>query len=291
MIETRLLHYFLAVAREQNITKAAEALHISQPTLSKQLQELERQVGKPLLVRGRKNVTLTEDGVYLRARAGEILLLLQQTETALSESEDTLSGDVRIGCAETPALSRVAELLRDMHEEFPRTRFHIFTADGAAIMERLDSGTLDLALFSGPVPQENYDHWPLPISAHWGLLMRQDDPLAGRDNICIEELYRIPLIFPTRIYDSPWAPADFTIDRSALRVAATYNAMGAAIHLVRHGMGCGFCLSEHVLPTDDLTFRPITPKITVHLSLVTKKNAHLSPAAKMLLKRLQEALA
>lgn len=194
MIETRLLQYFLAVAEEQSITKAAEYLHISQPTLSKQMMDLEEILGKQLLVRGRKKVTLTEDGTFLRGRAQEIISLMDKTESAFRENEQSISGDVYIGCGEHRSTFSIMQIIRSIQEEYPDIRFHFFSSNADAIIERLDKGLLDMGFLLAPEITPRYDCQKLPLREAWGILMRKDSPLADREEIsfgellCIDEL-------------------------------------------------------------------------------------------------------
>ena len=293
MIETRLLHYFLAVAKFRSITKAAENLHVSQPTLSKQLMELERQIGQPLLIRGKKSITLTEAGTFLQRRAIEILRLIEETDRTLNSKDSVLTGDIHVGCAEAPAASYVGQVFAEMQKQHPDIRLHLYSEDANRLMERLDSGMLDIALFTGPIPHEEYDHWMYPIEDSWGLLMPEDHPLAAQETVSLEDVYQVPLIFPLRIYASPWAPAEFVIKREALHVVATYNSIGGARHLVQQGVGCGFCLSKVLtqeMRMDGLAYRPLVPKISVKLSIITKKNLTLSPAAGEFLTKLRKTL-
>ena len=140
MIETRLLVYFLAVARELNITKAAESLFLSQSTLSKQMQELERQLGKQLFLRGGRKLTLTDDGVYLRDRAQEIVTLMEQTENALAGENKSLNGDLTIGCGETIAMDVIGGMMADFQRQYPDVKLHTFSGDADAVRERIDKG-------------------------------------------------------------------------------------------------------------------------------------------------------
>ena len=293
MIETRLLHYFLAVAKFRSITKAAENLHLSQPTLSKQLMELERQIGQPLLIRGKKNIALTDAGIFLQRRAIEILRLIEDTDRILNSADSSLTGDIHVGCAEAPAAAYVGQVYAELRKYHPDLRLHLYSEDANRLMERLDSGELDIALFTGPILHEKYDHWTFPISDSWGLLMPEDHPLAAQETVSVEDVYQVPLIFPLRIYVSPWAPAEFVIRREALHVVATYNSIGGARHLVQQGVGCGFCLSNVLtqeMRMEGLAYRPLEPKISVNLSIITKKHRTLSPAADEFLTRLREKL-
>ena len=197
MIETRLLQYFLAIAEEQSITKAAEYLHISQPTLSKQMMDLEESLGKQLLIRGRKKVTLTEEGTYLRSRAQEIISLMDKTESAFRENEQSITGDVYIGCGEHRSTFSIMQLIRTIQEEYPDIQFHFFSSNADAITERLDKGLLDMGFLLEPEISPRYDYQKLPLRETWGILMRKDSPLAVKKEISFSDLTDLPLIMPS----------------------------------------------------------------------------------------------
>ena len=177
-MDIRVLQYFLAVAREESITKAAESLHMTQPPLSRQLKDLEDEVGKQLLIRGSKKVTLTEDGLLLRKRAEEIVALMEKTKAEISSSDANISGDIYIGSGETDAVSVIANAARDLQNTYPLIRYHIYSGDAAHITERLDKGLIDFGLLVEPVDMTKYDHIRLPVRDIWGVLMPADSPLA-----------------------------------------------------------------------------------------------------------------
>ena len=200
MIETRLLHYFLAVAREQNITKAAQTLFISQSTLSKQMMDLEKQLGTQLFIRGKRKVTLTEDGVFFRSRAREIMKLLENTETALHTDTKNLNGDIFIGCGETVAMDSIAGLMAEFHQQYPDVKFHTYSGDADAVIERIDKGLCDMGLLLGPVRQEKYDYLNLHQKDIYGLLMPADCRLAAQDTINIDQLKSLPMILADQTF-------------------------------------------------------------------------------------------
>lgn len=281
MIETRLLYYFLAVARELNITKAAESLYLSQSTLSKQMMELEKRVGKQLFIRGKRKLTLTEDGLFLRDRAREIIALLETTENALHSDAQMLSGDLTIGCGETIAMDGIVELLADFHNDHPGVKLHTFSGDADAVLDRIDKGLADMGLLLGPMRQEKYDYLNIHQKDIYGLLMRADDPLAEQETINIDQLKTLPIILPDQTFfghqDLDW----FGNDESVFHVVATYNLIYNATFLVEHGIGVALCLADLVNTAGrNLTFRAIQPELSLDLYIVTKKYQTLSPAAK-----------
>lgn len=288
MIETRLLHYFLAVAREENITKAAQSLFVTQSTLSKQMMDLENQIGKQLFIRGKRKITLTEEGLFLRSRAREILELMENTENALHQDQQTLSGNVSIGCGETVAMDIIAGLLEAFHKQYPDVVLHTYSGDADAILERIDKGLADMGLLLGPIRQEKYEYLQLRQKDVYGLLMPKDCPLASQSSINIEQLKTLPIILPDQTFcghqDLDW----FGTDQSVFHVVATYNLIYNATYLVEHGIGYALSLDRLVNTKGrNLTFRPISPELSLDLYIVTKKYQSFSPAAKIFYEQLQ----
>lgn len=193
-MDIRILKYFLAVAREESITKAAETLHMTQPPLSRQLKELEEEIGKQLLIRGSKKVTLTEDGILLRKRAEEIVSLMEKTKTELLSSDDNIIGDIYMGSGETEAVSSIAKVAKNLQKAHPLIRYHIYSGDAKHIVERLDNGLIDFGLLVEPFDIAKYDFIRLPVKDTWGVLMLKNSPLAEKDNIHAEDLWDKPLI-------------------------------------------------------------------------------------------------
>ncbi|MBC8536304.1 LysR family transcriptional regulator [Feifania hominis] len=289
MIETRLLHYFLAIAREQNITKAAETLYVTQSTLSKQMMDLEKQLGKQLFVRGKRKLTLTEDGAFLRNRAQEILALMDSTESALRTDAQTLSGDISIACGETIVMDLFAQLFAEFHIQYPDVRFHTHSGDADTVLERLDKGLADMGLLLGPIRQEKYDYLNLHQKDTFGLLMPKDCPLSQQKEINIDQLKTLPLIFAEQTFQGHQEIEWFGADRSVFHVVATYNLIYNATFLVERGIGYALCLDRLVNTKGrNLTFRPIVPELSVDLYLVTKKYQTFSPAVKIFLEKIRE---
>lgn len=289
MIETRLLHYFLAIAREQNITRAAETLHLTQSTLSKQMMDLERQLGKQLFIRGKRRLTLTEEGNFLRNKAQEILELIGSTESAFHTEGEILSGDITIGCGETAAMDRIAAVYQTFHRQHPEVRLHTFSGDADSVLERLDKGLVDMGLLLGPIRQERFDYLNIHQKDTFGLLMPRDCPLAKQDAIGVEQLGSLPLILAEQTFSGRQDLDWFGVDSAALQVVATYNLIYNATFLVERGIGYALCL-EGLVNTQgrDLTFRPIEPELSVGLYIATKKYQTFSPAVKAFLEQIRE---
>lgn len=290
MIETRMLQYFLAVAEEQSITRAAEYLHISQPSLSKQMMDLEESLGKQLLIRGRKRITLTEEGVYLRSRAQEIVALVEKTEASFREGEKAISGDVYIGCGEHRSTYPIMELIRSIQEEYPDIHFHFFSGNADAITERLDKGLLDMGLLLEPEIDPKYDYRQLPFLETWGVLMRKDSPLADLESIPFEKLSALPLIMPSQISNSRQLTTFFSDTLPTPSLVATYNLIYNAGLMVEAGIGYALCINDLINTEGEhpLKFVPLSPAMQSNVYLFTKKYQVFSKATKLFLDRLCE---
>ena len=287
-MELRLLRYFLAIAQEENITRAAERLHISQPSLSKQLMELEQEIGKPLLVRGKRKLALTEDGVLLRKRADEILALVEKTERELNADDAQIAGEVAIGGNPTASVLRTAASIRAAH---PGIHFRFYSSDATDVTERLDHGSLDFAVLLEPVDAAKYEYQSLNDCARWGLVLPEASPLAAKAVIEKEDLRAIPLILHHRIglqrEIAHWAQAEI----EQLNVAATFNIVnGDPSAFVQSGLGFLLTADDH-LPNQlnpGLCFRPLHPPLKVRHALVWKRYAAFSKAAETFLQAFQE---
>ncbi len=198
-MEIRVLRYFLTVVREESITKASEVLHITQPTLSRQLSQMEEEVGVKLFERGPRKITLTNEGILLRRRAEEILQLVDKTEKELAEQDEQVEGKISIGCGEIASVQLLPELFRAFREKYPRVSFDIFTATADLVKEQMDKGLLDIGLLLEPIDMEKYDFIRLDMKEKWVVMMRPDDPLARKEYITAQELSALPLILPRRM--------------------------------------------------------------------------------------------
>ena len=287
-MELRTLQYFLAATKEENITRAAESLHISQPYLSKQLMELENEFGKQLLIRGKRKITLTEDGIILRKRAEEILSLVEKTEADLNSNNPQIGGEIAIGGNPTMTVLNAASHLR-IH--YPDVHFQFYSSDAIDVLERLEHGSLDFAIFLEPIDISEYDYIPLPESSRWGLLMPSDCKLAENDYIEKNNLLEIPLIFHRRTglqqLVSHWADTEI----ENFNIAATYNVVnGSPTKFIKSGLGF-YLTTEDLLPSvleQDVCFRPLNPPLEIHYALIWKRTAFQSKAAEMFLKELKQ---
>ena len=291
-MELRVLRYFLAVAREQSITAAAETLHITQPTLSKQLRELEEELGKKLFTRGNRKITLTEEGMFLRKRAQEIVELADKTEADFAAGVGSVSGDIFIGSGETGAVRYLGRTLYQMRSIYPGVRFHLFSGNGEDVSDRLDKGLIDFALFVGMTDLKKYDYLKLPYHHRWGLILRRDDPLAAHEAVTPEMLMNVPILCSRQALIqnelSGWLGRPF----EELNPAETYNLIYNAAIMVEEGLGCAVCIDKLLDTSGEsaVCFRPFEPAIDAELFIAWKKYQFFSAAAGKFLEMLQQEL-
>ncbi len=293
-MELRVLKYFLAVARTGNITATAHSLHVTQPTLSRQLQDLEYDLGRKLFVRGSHHVTLTRDGMLLRQRAEEIMEIVDQTESEFYANSRSVSGDIYIGCGESEAMSLLAEIISAFRFDHPQVRFHLHSGNAEDVMDRLDRGTLDFGILIQPVDISRYDSLPLPVRDTWGLILRKDHPLAKRKTIHPADLADLPLLLSKQILrnEKLTGPIGEWLGEwgDSVKVAGTYNLIFNAALLVRECVGCALGLDKLIERTSqsNLCFRPLNPKLEVALDIVWKKSRIFSEAAEKFLERMKK---
>ena len=288
-MDIRVLQYFLTVAREESITRAAETLRMTQPPLSRQLKDLEDELGKKLLIRGSKKVTLTEDGMLLRKRAEEMIDLMEKTKAELTSSDENISGEIYIGGGETDAVSLFAQTAGKLQKKYPQIHYHIYSGDAEIVMEKLDKGLIDFGLLVGPVDVSRYDYMRLPISDIWGVLMRKDAPLAEKDVIRAEDLWDKPLILSHQAYSGSDISVWLGKDAHRLNVVMTYNLIYNAAHFVKTGFGYAITLDKLINTTgnSELRFRPLYPTLEAGLCIVWKKYQVFSRASNEFLSQLK----
>lgn len=277
-MELRVLQYFLAVAREENITKAAALLHITQPTLSRQLMQMEEKLGVKLFRRGKHNILLTEEGMLLRRRAQEIVDLAEKTAKELKHGEEMVSGEIAIGCGETQNMRPLSEMIASFRQKYPDVSFHIYTAIADDVKERLENGILDMGLLLEPVEVSRYHYVRMPLREKWQVLMRSDMHLAGKEKITPDDLAGVPLIVARRQSVRNELENWFGYDKEKLHVASTCNLShhNQSI-MVESGVGVALVM-EFACNQDTLCLRPLEPEIESGCLLVWKKNLTLSLA-------------
>lgn len=294
-MELRVLQYFLAVAREQSIIRAAESLHLSQPTLSTQIKNMEEELGKQLLIRGTKGsrkVTLTEEGMILRKRAEEILELVKKAEKEITFANDIVMGDIYIGTGETDAVHILAKAAKSLQNTCPGIRYHISSGNSTFVKERLDKGLLDFGIVFGSVDLTKYNALKIPVKDVWGVLMRKDSPLAAKEKISPEDLWDKPLIISQQEDKGGALTQWLKRQVSDLNVAATYNLIFNASLLVEEGLGyaIGFDKIINTTGTSSLCFRPLVPKLEEEISIIWKKYQMFSKPAEKFIEILKESL-
>lgn len=294
-MELRVLQYFLAIAREQSIIRAAESLHLSQPTLSTQMKSLEEELGKQLLIRGTKGsrkVTLTEEGMILRKRAEEILDLVKKTEKEVTLANDIIVGDIYIGTGETDAVRILAKAAKSLQDTSPGIQFHISSGNSTFVKERLDKGLLDFGIVFGAVDLTKYNALKLPARDVWGVLMRKDSPLAEKKAVSPEDLWDKPLIISQQ--EEKGGIVNQWLERQMpdLNIVATYNLIFNASLLVDEGLGYAICFDKiiNTTGTSSLCFRPLVPMLEQEMSVIWKKYQVFSKPAEKFIEVLREGL-
>ena len=293
-MEIRVLRYFLTIAREGSITSAAEQLHITQPTLSRQIKDLEDELGQKLFHRSSHSMKLTQEGFIFRQRAEEIVAMVDKTSAEFLSMDKPLAGDIYIGGGETLAVSLIADLIAELRKEYPDIRYHLYSGNEADVTERLDRGLLDFGILVQPADLTKYDCIHLPAEDIWGVVMRKDAPIAKKKKIARADLLDLPLIMSRQVLVTKSKGNDFVDwfgeDFDKLNIVTTFNLMYNAALMVKSGVGYAVSI-DGIVNTDsesDLCFRPLMPKMTSGLDLIWKKYQAFSPAAEMFLERLQE---
>lgn len=276
-MEIRVLKYFLMAAREENITKAAELLHITQPTLSRQLQQLEEKLGVKLFQRSNHSIRLTEDGMLLKRRAQEIVALTDKTEKEFQHKEESVSGEISIGSGETKSVHELAEIISLFREEYPAVSYDFYTANADDIKERLDKGLLDIGLLAEPVDISKYNFVRLNGRERWGILVREDSVLAAKEYVKPEDLLEIPLLMVRRPLVQSELAGWFDNYYDQIHIVGTYNLINNAAVMVEKGIGCALCFNLGVT-FDKLRFVPLLPAVETGAVIVWKKNQIASQA-------------
>ncbi len=294
-MEIRVLRYFLAIAREGSITNAANLLHVTQPTLSRQIHDLEDELGQKLFVRKSHSMILTDEGMILKKRAQEIISLVDKTEAEFFTMENIISGDIYIGSGETEAIKPVAGIARELRKKYPRIRYHLYSGNSEDVTERLDRGLLDFGILIQPADISKYDYINIPLKDTWGVLMRKDSPMAEKESIRKEDLIGVPLILSRQVLSGERQGNEFLEwfgdDFDKLDIVTTFNLVYNAAIMVEAGMGYAVTIDKIANTSEEssLCFRPLTPELSSGLNIIWRKNPVFSSAAEMFLKMLREA--
>jgi len=292
-MELRVLRYFLTVAREGSMTAAADFLHVTQPTLSRQIKDLEEELGKKLFIRSSHSINLTDEGMLLRKRAEEIIDMVDKLETEFNSMEETISGDVYIGGGETEAMRQIAWVVKGLRSTYPNIRYHLYSGNEDDVTERLDKGLLDFGILIQPADISKYNFIDIPTKDVWGVVMRKDSPLAMKDAIQAMDLKNVPLICSRQVMKQTFSKNEFADwfgeDFDKLNIVTTYNLAYNAAIMVDEGIGYAVVLDKIVNTSSDsnLCFRPLEPRLESGLNIVWKKHQVFSAAADMFLKEIQ----
>lgn len=294
-MEIRVLRYFLTIAREGSITNAANFLHVTQPTLSRQIHDLEDELGQKLFTRGSHNMTLTTEGMILRKRAEEIISMVDKTEAEFTSMEEAVGGDIYIGGGETDAIKFLAKVAKELHDTYPNIHYHLYSGNAQDVTERLDKGLLDFGVLVQPADISKYDYLNIPAKDTWGVVMRKDSPLAEKETICKEDLIGIPLICSRQAISQERSKNEFTQwfgeDFDKLNIVTTFNLVYNAAIMVDAGLGYAVTIAKIANTSENSTlcFRPLEPKLDSGLNIIWKKYQVFSAAAELFLERLRES--
>lgn len=283
-MEIRILKYFLEIAREENMTRAAERLHISQPSLSKQMKELESELGKKLFVRSNYSIHLTDEGMLLRKRVEDLLVLVDKITNEFKTMDDISGGDIYIGCAESYLIKYLAKSVKELNSHYPNIRYHITSGGTEQVTERIDKGLLDIAFIVEPPNLIKYSYLEVPEQDEWGILMRKDCPLAKKEAICIDDLFDYPLFCSEQSLQND-IPRWCGDKINNLNFIANFNLANNGVVFVREGLGVFFSFDKLVEcnSASDICFRPLTPKLYTKMYVIWKKYQVFTPIAQLLL--------
>ncbi|MBO1701512.1 LysR family transcriptional regulator [Eubacterium callanderi] len=296
-MEIRVLRYFLTIAREGSITNAANFLHVTQPTLSRQIKELEDELGQKLFIRGSHNMTLTTEGMILRKRAEEIVSMVDKTEAEFNSMENVIGGDIYIGGGETDVIKLVADVAKDLRKDYPDIHYHLYSGNAADVTERLDKGLLDFGILIQPADISKYDYLNLPAKDVWGVVMRKDSPLAQKKVIKKEDLLNVPLLCSRQVISQERSKNEFADwfgeDFDKLDIVTTFNLVYNAAIMVDAGIGYAVTIDKiaNTSESSSLCFRPLEPRLDSGLNIIWKKYQVFSSAAEVFWEKLRENFA
>lgn len=283
-MEIRVLRYFLEIARTGNMSRAAEALHVSQPTLSKQIKELELELGRKLFRRGSAGLSLTDEGMLLRKRAEDILDMVDKTADEFQALDDITGGEVHIGCAESYQIKYLAQTIQEFKKKYPLFRYHLTSGNTEQVAERLDRGLIDFAVIAEPPNLSKYNYLEISGVDCWGLVMKENDPLSKKECIRVDDLIGLPLICSAQ-------GMKFDISRwcgekaDMLNLSGTVNLAYNGSVFVKEGLGYLLMFDRLVdtSPGSSLCFRPLEPPLETKMYVIWKKYQVFSPIAELLL--------
>ncbi|MDE6034989.1 MAG: LysR family transcriptional regulator [Ruminococcus sp.] len=288
-MELRVLKYFLTVVNEESITRASEVLHITQPTLSRQLAQLEDDIGVKLFERGSRKITLTNEGILLRRRAEEILQLVSKTKKEMSEQEKIVDGEISIGCGELASVQTIAEIIKSFQQKYPLVRYDIHTANADHIRERLDKGLTDIGLLLEPVDIDKYEFIRMNIKEKWGVIMRPDDPLTEKESVTPEDLSELPVCIVKRSLIKNELASWFGDYFKKLNIRFTSNMSTNASVMVTNGLAYALVLEGSLpyLDTAKICYRPLCPELITTSVIAWKRHQPQSLATEKFIEHIR----
>jgi DNA-binding transcriptional LysR family regulator len=284
-LDIRVLKYFLAVANAGNITQAAKDLHITQPTLSRQIMDLERNLGCELFIRKHKQLTLSDSGFLFQQRAKEIAQLADKACREISEQQGQLGGTISIACVESIASTLLPQIMADFSKEYPAVKYELYSADGNDIREKIDRGSIDLGILLEPIEVAKYNFLRLPCYERWGIAIGEDSPLASKSAITTQDIQGLPIIIPRRTIVIEEIAKWLGIAEEKLNIVASHNLPTNGLLLVKQGIGIVICVegAVSIRPMSGICFRPFQPeRITGHVLAWKKNHAFSAATAKFL---------
>lgn len=291
-MEIRVLRYFLTIAREGSITNAANFLHLTQPTLSRQIHDLENELGQKLFTRSNHRIILTAEGMFLRKRAEEIISMVDKTEAEFNSMKNIISGDIYIGGGETKAIKLIAQIAKELRRTYPNIHYHLYSGNSEDVTERLDKGLLDFGILIQPADISKYDYINIPAKDTWGVVMPKNSPLAKKNLIRKEDLLNIPLICSRQAISQEKSKNEFAEwfgeDFDKLDIVTTFNLVYNAAIMVEAGIGYAVTIDKiaNTSESSNLCFRLLEPRLDSGLNIIWKKHQIFSAAAQLFLEQL-----
>ena len=289
-MELKTLKYFVMIVREQNISKAAERLYLTQPTLTKQMQELENELGAKLFERGKRKITLTEDGLFLYKKAQEIIDLEPITKNSFQNKDKKINGEISIACGETYAMNYLLQIYKKIHEENPLITISLFSGNDEDVREKLNNGLAEFALFIGLTNLDNYNFIKLPLNETWGLLMNKNSQLAKKETIKSEDLSNLPLLVSRQVFRANELSGWLNKDLSKLNIIGTYNLLYNASLMVKEDSVYAITIDKLLKDDNKVVFKKFEPELTSNIYFAWKKYQVLSKAGQLFLDELNKKI-
>lgn len=289
-MEIRVLNYFVETANNKSMTKAAKKLHVTQPTLSKQLKDLEDELGQKLFTRSNYSVNLTAEGEVLYKRAVDILSIVTKTEAEFKTMNVFKGGDLHIGCAESYGITIIAKTIKILTEKYPNIRFHLHSGNFQTVIEKINLGVLDFAITVQDIDTSSFNSLSLPYMDTWGILMRRDSDLADKSDITIDDISKLPLIVSRQGF-SEEMPNELKNIQSRMNIVGTYDLIYNASIFVKEGLGYAFCFDKLVNTSmeNELIFKKISPGISSPMKIIWLGTQVFSKTAELFLEELKSS--